>query len=157
MADPHIMPDGDAMAAAPFEEFRLIRAQAVFAGAVGEMVHGGAFQRVIAGVDAHLRGDGAEFADLRVDHVRVVGDVGVVAQAALGDAAARADLVEASEARVAHLRGGIDFRRIAEDTPLAVRVRIFLAALCHLILSLVVLETDLDDYHRIFYGVCVKG
>src|SRR3984893_11525247 len=92
MPDPDIMANMDVMPAPPFEELRLLAlSRKIGAGAIGEMRLRGAVHGMIAGVDPGHRRDRAESSDRGVGDLRVVHDVGVIAQRDLMQDRAGAD------------------------------------------------------------------
>ena len=81
MTDPDIMADMHAMALPPFEEFSLVALAAkIGARAIGKVRLRRPVHRMVARVDPCHRRDRTEFPNRGVGHLRVVDDVGIVAQ-----------------------------------------------------------------------------
>src|SRR3546814_11405511 len=78
VADPGVVAEGHRGRAPPVEERLVALAQAVVVRAILEMVQAGAPVRMVAGVDAGMRGDVRELADAGVDDLAVRDHVAVV-------------------------------------------------------------------------------
>src|SRR3979490_2875465 len=109
--DPDIMTNMDVMPAPPFEELRLVAlSRKIGAGAIGEVRLRGAVHGMIAGVDPRHGRDRAEPSDRGVGDLRVVHDVGIIAQRDLMQDRAGADFAIDAERCVMQFCAGIDGR-----------------------------------------------
>src|SRR5271165_448205 len=115
MTDPDVMADCDAIRAPPVEKaFLALGVRPIVIGAIGEVVQRGAPDRMIRRVDAHMRGDVDELADARRPSLRVLHQVGIVAENRLEHDAALSDLGVATERTRRHFRGRMHERRFAQ-------------------------------------------
>ena len=114
MADPDVMADDDQVFPPPVEEaFVAIRVRPIVVGAIGEMMQRRAPNRMIGRIDAGVGGDVDELADPGGPSLRILHQVGIIAERRLQRDAPLRDLGEAPEPAPDDLGGRMHERRLA--------------------------------------------
>ncbi len=114
VADPDVVADRHPVRRAPVEEARLVLAHPVLRGAVDPVMLADAPGGMVAGVEPRCVGDGTELADIAPDGMAAAGEVGIVADRAVLEHRARADVGPGPERRAFDGGGLVDGGRLRE-------------------------------------------
>src|SRR3984885_110108 len=115
MTDPDVVTHEDGVLAPPLKNALVaVCVRPIVVGAIGEVVQGRAPDRVVGRVDAHIRGDVDELADLSCPGLGVLHHIGIVAENRLQHHAALGDFGKAAERTCNDLRSRMNERRLAK-------------------------------------------